>query len=172
MDYIVPRNESWCGRYSQGTCELGTPWLTTWGNSSQHQGGVLVLDTLWNTKPLVVPIKTKGHGSWEEMDFGKPQRILIVEKERFCDTLKLCLWITLWNGWMTCCLIISRLYNLLWVYVWFKTMILINLFRAHYIPPSCTHGILSPHWVFLYSTLLYLLFLQDRNSWLYVGVHA
>ena len=101
MDYVVPRNESWWGRYSQGTCELGTPWLTTWGNSSQHQGGVLVLDKLWNTKPLVVPIKTKGHGSWEEMDFGYPQRILIMENKVF---VKLYLWIDLWNGGMTCLL--------------------------------------------------------------------
>ena len=153
---------------------LRTPWVTTWGNSSQHQGGGFGFDQLNIVKnPLVVPIKATAmvlERKWISaipqgfFGYGKPKvlRNLIFFPNLFYEIVD-------WHK----CLIIDDLHE--WfVLVCFELRLsfLISFFRAHYIPPTCTHGILSPHWVFLYSTLLYSLFLQDRNSWLYVGVHA
>ena len=157
MDCIVPRNGSWCGRHSQGTCELRTPWVTTWGNSSQHQGGGINLKlrnvkTPWWFRSRPRPRFLRGNVFRQS-----PKRIFENGETKFVKHQ-----IPYIYDWTKCLIECSeRLWIVCECMIGFKIVFLINLFRAHYIPPTCTHRILSPHWVFLYSTLLYLLFLQD-----------
>ena len=57
MEYIVPINESWCGRYSQGTYEIGNLMSHHMRELKPTPRWGIGFETSDKENPLVVPIK-------------------------------------------------------------------------------------------------------------------